>query len=169
MRAVVCRAFGPPESLVVEELPSPDPAAGEVVVSVKAAGVNFVDVLIIENRYQVRPTLPFTPGTEVAGIVKRAGGNVRHLAVGDRVFGFVGDGAYAEELKAPASRFLRIPRGMEFESAAAFLVAYGTSYHALQDRAALQRGETLLVLGASGGVGIAAIEIGNVARSWLSH
>jgi NADPH2:quinone reductase len=160
MRALRCNAFGPPESLVLEDLPSPRAGAGEVVVSVKAAGVNFVDVLIIQNKYQSKPDLPFSPGTELAGVVKEIGHGVTHLKPGDAVFGFTVHGAFAEELKAPASRFVHIPKGMDFVTAAAFLVAYGTSFHALHDRAGLKTGETLLVLGASGGVGLAAVEIG---------
>lgn len=160
MRAVRCKAFGPPESLCVEELPSPSPGPGEIVVSVKAAGVNFVDVLIVRNKYQLRPELPFSPGTELAGIVKEAASDVTHLLPGDAVFGFTVYGAFVEELKAPAARFLPIPRGMGFDVAAAILVAYGSAYHALRDRARLAAGETLLVLGASGGAGLAAIEIG---------
>jgi NADPH2:quinone reductase len=160
MKAVRCKAFGPPESLVFEEQDSPEAAAGEVVVSVRAAGVNFVDVLIIQNKYQLRPELPFSPGTELAGVVKQVGAGVTRLRPGDAVLGFTVHGAFSEEVKAPAARFLRIPEGMDFATAAAFLVAYGTAYHALVDRARLSAGETLLVLGASGGVGIAAIEIG---------
>jgi NADPH2:quinone reductase len=160
MRAVRCKAFGPPESLVLEDLASPRAGPGEVVVSVKAAGVNFVDVLIIQNKYQSKPELPFSPGTELAGVVKEVGDGVTRLKAGDAVFGFTVHGAFAEELKAPASRFVHLPQGMDFVTAAAFLVAYGTSFHALHDRAGLKPGETLLVLGASGGVGLAAVEIG---------
>jgi len=160
MKAVLCKQYGPPESLVLEELPSPQAGAGEVVVSVKAASLNFPDVLIIQNKYQFKPPLPFSPGSELAGIVKQAGPGVTAFKPGDRVMAFTTYGAFAEEVKVEAARLLPMPRGMEFDAAAAFLLAYGTSDHALSDRAALQPGETLLVLGAGGGVGLAAVEIG---------
>jgi NADPH2:quinone reductase len=160
MKAVVCKQYGPPESLVVEELPSPRPGRGEAVVSVRAASLNFPDVLIIQNKYQFKPPLPFSPGSELAGVVKELGEGVSGLRPGDRVMAFTTYGAFAEEVKVEAARLVPIPAGMEFASAAAFLLTYGTSDHALRDRAALQAGETLLVLGAAGGVGLAAIEIG---------
>jgi NADPH2:quinone reductase len=160
MKAVVCRQFGPPESLVVEELPSPRAGAGEVVVSVRAASLNFPDVLIIQNKYQFKPPLPFSPGSELSGIVKEVGEGVKGHKPGDRVIAFTTYGAFAEEVKVDAGRLVPMPAGMIFESAAAFLLTYGTSDHALRDRAQLREGETLLVLGAAGGVGLAAIEIG---------
>src|SRR3954451_16414532 len=160
MRAVLCKAYGPPESLLIEEVPSPEPGPGEAVISVKAASVNFPDVLIIENKYQVKPPLPFSPGSEVAGIVKAVGAGVTALKPGDRVMAITGYGAFAEEAKTDARRVLAIPPGMDFATAAAFGLTYATSEHALVDRGALKTGETLLVLGAAGGVGIAAIEIG---------
>src|SRR5207244_7368426 len=160
MRAVLCKAYGPPESLVVEDLPPLEPGPGEVVVSVKAASVNFPDVLIIQNKYQVKPPLPFSPGSEVAGVVKSAGAGVTHVKPGDRVMAIIGYGAFAEEIKAEAARVIPLPEGMDFDTAAAFGLTYATSDHALRDRGALVAGETLLVLGAAGGVGIAAIEIG---------
>jgi len=160
MRAVLCKAYGPPESLVVEDLPPLEPGPGEVVVSVKAASVNFPDVLIIQNKYQVKPPLPFSPGSEVAGVVKSAGAGVTHVKPGDRVMAIIGYGAFAEEIKAEAARVIPLPAGMDFDTAAAFGLTYATSDHALRDRGALVAGETLLVLGAAGGVGIAAIEIG---------
>src|SRR5437868_275327 len=160
MKAVVCKQYGPPESLTFEELPSPTAAAGEVVVSVKAASVNFPDFLIIQNKYQFKPPLPFSPGSELAGVVKEVGAGVSGWHSGDRVIAFTTYGAFAEEVKTDASRLLRLPEGMDFVTGAAFLLTYGTSDHALRDRAALQSGETLLVLGAAGGVGLAAIEIG---------
>ncbi|HYG54780.1 MAG TPA: NADPH:quinone oxidoreductase family protein [Burkholderiales bacterium] len=159
MKAVLCKAFGPPESLVVENLPSPRPGPGEVVVSVKAASVNFPDVLIIQNKYQFKPPLPFSPGSELAGVVKESGDGVRWRP-GDKVMAFTTYGAFAEEVKTEASRLLPLPEGMDFVTGAAFLLTYATSDHALSDRAALRAGETLLVLGAAGGVGLAAIEIG---------
>src|SRR5204862_7087961 len=160
MKAVLCKQYGPPESLVIEELPSPTAGPGEVVVSVKAASLNFPDVLIIQNKYQFKPPLPFTPGSEMSGLVKEVGADVKGFKPGDRVIAFTTYGAFAEEVKVDAGRLVPIPEGMDYNSAAAFLLTYGTSDHALRDRGALKAGETLLVLGAAGGVGIAAIEIG---------
>ena len=162
MKAVLCKQFGPPESLVVEDVESPLPAPGEVVVSVKAASVNFPDVLIIQNKYQLKPPLPFSPGSELAGTVKLVGDGVTAFKPGDRVLAVTGYGAFREEASVEASRLVCLPASMDFPTAAAFMLTYGTSDHALTDRGALQPGETLLVLGASGGVGIAAIEIGKV-------
>ncbi len=160
MKAILCKQFGPPETLVFEELPSPLPGPGEVVVSVKAASVNFPDVLIIQNKYQFKPPLPFSPGSELAGVVKEVGEGVQAFRPGDKVIAFTTYGAFAEEVKTDAARLLPLPEGMDFPSGAAFLLTYGTSDHALRDRGALEAGETLLVLGAAGGVGLAAVEIG---------
>jgi NADPH2:quinone reductase len=160
MKAVLCRQFGPPESLTIEDLPSPKPGPGEVVVSVKAASVNFPDVLIVQNKYQFKPPLPFSPGSELAGVVKEVGSGVSNVKPGDKVIAFTTYGAFAEEAKTEASRLIPLPEKMDFATGAAFLLTYATSDHALRDRAALRDGETLLVLGAAGGVGIAAIEIG---------
>src|SRR5919204_1479723 len=160
MKAVLCKQYGPPQSLVIEELPSPRPGAGEVVVSVKAASVNFPDVLIIQNKYQFKPPLPFSPGSELAGVVKEVGTGVSGWQAGDRVIAFTTYGAFAEEVKTEAARLLPLPAGMDFVHGAAFLLTYATSEHALRDRGALEAGESLLVLGAAGGVGLAAIEIG---------
>jgi NADPH2:quinone reductase len=160
MRAVLCKAYGPPESLVIEDVESPTPGPGEVVISVKASGVNFPDVLIIQNKYQVKPPLPFSPGSEVAGVIKAVGENVTHVAPGDEVFAFTVYGGFAQEVKTDAKRLLPIPAGMTFPTAAAFGLTYATSDHALRDRGELEAGETLLVLGAAGGVGLAAVEIG---------
>jgi NADPH2:quinone reductase len=162
VKAVLCKTFGPPESLVYEDVESPLAGPGEAVVSVKAASVNFPDVLIIENKYQLKPPLPFSPGSELAGIVKSVGDGVTHVKVGDRVMAITGYGAFAEEVKTEARRTLSIPAGMDFPTAAAFGLTYATSEHALVDRGALKAGETLLVLGAAGGVGLAAIEIGKI-------
>jgi NADPH:quinone reductase len=162
MRAILCKAFGPPESLVLEEIESPAPGPGEAVISVKAASVNFPDVLIIQNKYQVKPPLPFSPGSEVAGIVKAVGDGVTSFKPGDPVLAITTFGGFAEEVKTEARRLLPIPPGMTFADAAAFGLTYATSEHALFDRGALKHGETLLVLGAAGGVGIAAIEIGKL-------
>jgi len=161
MKAVLCKQYGPPESLTIEELPSPKAGPGEVVVTVKAASVNFPDVLIIQNKYQFKPPLPFSPGSELAGVVKEVGSGVSAWKPGDRVIAFTTYGAFAEEVKTEAARLLPLPAGMDFVSGAAFLLTYGTSDHALRDRGALKAGESLLVLGAAGGVGLAAIEIGS--------
>ena len=160
MKAVLCKQYGPPESLTFEELPSPRPGPGEAVVAVRAASVNFPDVLIIQNKYQFKPPLPFSPGSELSGVVKEVGPGVEAFRPGDRVIAFTTYGAFAEEVKTDVTRLLPMPEGMDFPSAAAFLLTYATSDHALRDRGALQPGETLLVLGAAGGVGLAAIEIG---------
>jgi len=160
MKAVLCKAYGPPESLVIEDMPPLEPGSGEVVVSVKAASVNFPDVLIIQNKYQLKPPLPFSPGSEVAGVVKAVGAGVAHVKPGDRVMAIIGYGAFAEEIRAEGARVIPLPAGMDFDTAAAFGLTYATSDHALRDRGSLASGETLLVLGAAGGVGIAAIEIG---------
>ncbi len=160
MKAVLCKHYGPPESLTFEELPAPRPGPGEAVVSVKAASVNFPDVLIIQNRYQFKPPLPFSPGSELSGVVKEVGDGVTGFKAGDQVIAFTTYGAFAEEVKTDASRLVPMPQGMDYPQAAAFLLTYATSDHALRDRGALRAGETLLVLGAAGGVGLAAIEIG---------
>ena len=160
MRAIRCKQYGPPESLVVETLPEPRPGPREVVIEVKAAAVNFPDVLVIENKYQFKPELPFTPGSEFAGVVREVGAAVSHLKPGDRVAAFTGQGAFAEAAVAPAAACMPLPPDVEFDIAAAFTLTYGTSHHALVDRGALQPGETMVVLGAAGGVGLAAVEIG---------
>ena len=160
MRAVLCKQWGPPESLVVEEIPAREPGPGEVRVRVRAAAVNFPDVLIIQKKYQMQPALPFTPGSEAAGEVISVGAGVTHVKPGDAVMAYTGIGCFAEETLAPAEKVLPMPPGMSFETAAAFTLTYGTSWHAIRDRAQLRAGETMLVLGAAGGVGISAIEIG---------
>jgi NADPH:quinone reductase len=160
MKAVLCKSYGPPESLVIEDVASPISGPGEVVISVRAAGVNFPDVLIIENKYQVKPPLPFSPGSEVAGVIKNVGDGVTMFKPGDQVMAITGYGGFAQEVKADARRVMKLPLSMDFTTAAAFGLAYATSDHALRDRGELKAGETLLVLGAAGGVGLAAIEIG---------
>ena len=160
MKAVLCKQWGPPESLVVEELPDVQPGPGEVAVDVHAAGVNFPDVLIIQNKYQFKPPLPFTPGSELSGVVRAVGQGVKRVKPGDRVIAYVGQGAFAEQARVPEQLVMPMPAGMSFEVAAAITLTYGTSWHAVVDRAQLQPGETMLVLGAAGGVGLAAIEIG---------
>ena len=162
MKAILCKQFGPPESLVLEDVPSPEPAEGEVVVTVKAASVNFPDVLIVQNKYQVKPPLPFSPGSEMAGVVKAVGEGVSNARPGDRVIAFSTYGAFAEECRVPAARLVPLPAGMDFVTGASFLLTYGTSHHALRNRVQTSPGETLLVLGAAGGVGIAAVEIGKI-------
>jgi NADPH2:quinone reductase len=161
MKAVLCKQFGPPEALVFQDLPSPRPGDAEVVISVKAASLNFPDVLIIQNKYQFKPPLPFSPGSELAGVVKEVGAGVKRFKPGDRVMAFTTYGAFAEEVKTEAARLVHLPDKMDFNTGAAFLLTYATTDHALRDRAALRAGETLLVLGAAGGVGLAAIEIGS--------
>lgn len=160
MKAVVCKAWGPPDSLVVETLADLVPAAGEVVVDVKAAGVNFPDVLTVQGKYQFKPVLPFTPGVELAGVIRAVGNGVVHCKPGDKVIAFTQQGAFAEQAVVPAASVMPMPPGMDFDTAAAITLTYGTSHHAVVDRAALKAGETMLVLGAAGGVGLAAIEIG---------
>lgn len=160
MRALLSTRPGGPETLELTELPDPAPGAGEVVVRVRAVGVNYPDVLIIEDRYQFRPERPFAPGGEIAGEVEAIGAGVSNLEPGDRVLAMPGWGGMVERLAVAADRCLKIPDAMPFEEAAAFVMTYGTSYYALKDRAGLKAGETLLVLGAAGGVGAAAVELG---------
>ncbi len=162
MRALLCKAHGLPETLVVEELPTPVPQPGQVAVRIEAAGVNFPDALIIQNKYQLKPPLPFIPGAEMAGVVTAVGPGVTRFKVGDAVVGVVSVGAFAEGIAVDANKLIALPKGTAMDVASAFILAYGTSHHALTDRAQLKAGETLLVLGASGGVGIAAVEIGKV-------
>ena len=162
MKAIRCKEFGPPSSLVLEEMPGLKPGANEVLVDVKACGINFPDTLIIQGLYQFKPELPFTPGSDIAGVVKEVGEGVGHLKVDDEVFGFVFSGGFAEEVLVPSNTCFLKSKKMNFPIAASFMVAYGTSYHALKDRAKLSDGETLLVLGASGGVGLAAVELGKL-------
>lgn len=159
MKALLSTRPGPPEELELTDIPEPVAGEGEVVIAVKAAGVNFPDSLIIEDKYQFKPERPFAPGGEVAGVVESVGPGVAHVQVGQRVIGSVGWGGFAEKVKAQASRVLPIPDEMPFDEASAFILTYGTSYYALKDRALLKPGETVLVLGAAGGVGVAAIEL----------
>lgn len=159
MKAVLCKDLGPPENLVLEEVASPEPEDNEIIIKVKACGVNFPDTLIIQGKYQFQPPLPFSPGGEVAGVVIKTGRAVDQLKVGDRVMAGTSWGGFAEEARSLASNAFVIPESMGFEQAAASLMTYGTSYHALVDRARIRESETLLVLGAAGGVGTAAIQI----------
>lgn len=160
MKAILSRHAGGPETLVLEEIEAPRAAPGQIVVAVAAVGANFPDSLIIADRYQEKPPRPFSPGGEIAGIVCEVGAGVEDFAVGDRVLAMIIWGGLRERVAVDAWRCARIPDAMPFDEAAAFLLTYGTSYHALVDRAKLAAGETLLVLGASGGVGLAAVEIG---------
>lgn len=162
MKAMRIHRHGPPESLTVDEVPSPEPGKGQVLVSVHASAVNFPDTLIIENKYQFKPELPFAPGGEVAGTIKSVGEGVNGFEVGDRVIAVCGWGGYAEEVLTTVDKLVRLPQGIDMEAAAALVITYGTSHYALQDRAAIQPGETLLVLGAAGGTGVSAIELGKL-------
>lgn len=163
MRAVLCRRFGEPEALAVEDVPSPVPGPRDVLVSVRAAGVNFPDVLTVQNRYQHKPELPYIPGQEFAGVVKAVGAQVTEYAPGDRVVGRHRWGAFAEEAIVSADgRIAKLPDGVDFRTAASFTTTYGTAYHALAKRGNLASGEALLVLGAAGGVGLAAVELGRL-------
>jgi NADPH2:quinone reductase len=160
MKALLSVKVGGPETLVMEDLPSPEPTPGNVVVSVKACAVNYPDVIIIEDKYQFKPPRPFSPGSEISGVVKAVGEGVSQFKVGDRVLGNIGSGGMREELLIEASRLTPVPDSMPYDEAAAFLMTYHTSYYGLKDRGRLKPGETLLVLGAAGGVGLAAVELG---------
>jgi len=162
VKAVLCKAFGPPESLVIEDLDDPQPGPGQIVLEVGACAINFPDVLIIQNLYQFKPELPFSPGGEVAGVVSATGAGVTDLRVGDRVLASTGWGGLAEKVTVPAGSAIPVPDGIDLIHASSFLYAYGTSHYALKDRGRLQPGEALLVLGAAGGVGLAAVELGSV-------
>ncbi|MAA67083.1 MAG: NADPH:quinone oxidoreductase [Alteromonadaceae bacterium] len=160
MRAILCKEYGPADTLVIEDIASPVAKGSGVKIRVKAAGLNFPDTLIIEGKYQIKPSMPFSPGGEMAGEVLEVGEKVTRFKKGDRVMGLTGFGAFSEEIVAAEANLLPIPDGMSDEEAAAFTMVYGTSYHALKQRANIQPGETLLVLGASGGVGLATVELG---------
>jgi NADPH2:quinone reductase len=160
MKAMLSRSAGGPETLSLEELPDPRPKAGEVVLAVKACGVNYPDLLIIEDRYQFKPPRPFAPGGEVAGVVEAVGPGVKQFKAGDRVIGSTIAGGMAEKLAVEAEQCIAMPPGMPFDEASALVLTYGTTIYALKDRGHLKRGETLLVLGAAGGVGVSALELG---------
>ncbi|HCV38751.1 NADPH:quinone oxidoreductase family protein [Pseudomonas vlassakiae] len=160
MKAVLCKTLGPARDLVLEDVASPVPKKNEILLDVQAAGVNFPDTLIIEGKYQFQPPLPFSPGGEAAGVIAAVGERAGAFKVGDRVMALTGWGAFAEQVAVPFYNVMPIPEHMDFATAAAFGMTYGTSMHALKQRGQLQPGETLLVLGASGGVGLAAVEIG---------
>lgn len=160
MKAVLSKVVGGPETLVVDEIDEPTAGPGQVLLSVKACGVNYPDVLMIQDMYQFKPPRPFSPGGEVSGVVKALGDGVTNVKIGDRVLASTGSGGMAEVVALDATRLTPIADAMPFDEAAAFMMTYGTSWYALKDRGRLQPGETLLVLGAAGGVGLAAVELG---------
>ncbi len=160
MKAALCTHYGPPEEMVVRDVPSPTAGKGQAVITVKACGVNFPDVLMIQDKYQFKPALPFSPGGEVAGFVKEVGEGVTAIKKGDKVIVSTGSGGFAEEVLADAARCVPMPDSLDFAVASSFFVTYGTSYHALHDRGHLKAGEWLVVLGAAGGVGLSAVELG---------
>jgi NADPH2:quinone reductase len=162
MKALLCTSFGPLEKLTIQEIPKPCPGPGQVLLDVKASSLNFPDALMVQGLYQVKPPLPFSPGTEMAGVVVETGSDVQGFKPGDRVIAIAGWGGFAEECAVDAGRLIPLPEGMDFDMGAAFLYTYETSLHGLRDRGRLKAGETLLVLGAAGGVGLAAVEIGKV-------
>jgi len=162
MKAIVCKSYGPPENLALEEIDDPVAAENEAVVQVYSASLNFPDGLQIQGKYQFQPPMPFTPGSEVGGIITSVGENIQNFAVGDRVMATPGIGGLAEQVAVKADGLRKIPHSMDFKTAAGFAMIYTTSYYALKQRAQLQPGETLLVLGASGGVGLAAVELGKL-------
>jgi len=162
MKAVLAKEFAPLDKLVLEEVPDRHPGPGQVVISVRACGLNFLDGLIVQGKYQTKPPLPFSPGAEVAGVIREVGSGVTGVTVGTRVLAIPGHGGFAEQLVTDATGVMSLPPGMDFATAACFPIAYGTSQHALIDRGNLKSGETLLVLGAAGGVGLTAVEIGKL-------
>lgn len=163
MQAWICNELSGPDALTWQSSPSPEPGPGEVRVAIKAASLNFPDLLIVQGKYQMKPALPFVPGAEFAGVVEAVGEGVKHLAVGTHVAGFGGLGGFATHVLSKAEVLMPLPKAFSFEDGAAFLCTYGTTYHGLMDRAALKAGETVLVLGAAGGVGTAAIQIAKAA------
>ena len=162
MKSLLCRTLTGIDDLEVEDGPDLQPAAGEIVVDVMAAGVNFPDVLLVQGKYQYKAQLPFAPGFELAGTVRAVAVGVTHLEAGDNVAAIVSHGAFAQQARVLADRAVKLPARVDFEAAAAMLFTYGTSIHALKDRGELKAGETLLVLGAAGGVGLAAVELGKL-------
>ena len=159
MKAILCEKLGMPEDLVYKDIPSLTPNENEIVVSVKACAVNFPDTLIIQGKYQFKPELPFSPGSDISGLVKEIGSNVKRFKVGDEIFGVVPHGGFAEEVISTTKNIFHKPKSMSYSIAASFLYAYGTSLHALQDRAELSSDDTIVILGAAGGVGLAAVDI----------
>jgi NADPH2:quinone reductase len=165
MKALLCTRHGTPDDLELAEIPDPVAASGEVVVRIKAAALNFFDTLIIANKYQTKPPLPFSPAAEFAGVVESLGPGATSVKIGDRVIGCLTHGAAREKIAVPAGKLIGIPDGLDFDRAAGLCVTYGTTFHALKDRARLRAGETLAVLGASGGAGLAAVELGNLMKA----
>ena len=159
MKALLCTQHGDPELLEVRELESPEPGPGQIRIDVQAAGVNFPDSLIIRNLYQFKPDLPFAPGGEIAGIISALGSDVQGFSLGDPVMALCGHGGFAQQVIVDAVKAVKVPPGVPMEMAASFTMVYATSYHGLVDRAQLRPGETVLVLGAAGGVGLSAVEI----------
>jgi NADPH:quinone reductase len=160
VKAILCQRFGSPDDLVLADVPDPVAGPGEVVAKVAAVGLNFFDTLIIAGKYQTKPPFPFSPGGEFAGVVESVGPGVREFAPGDRVMGYTNFNSARERTAVPASQIVKLPAALDFERAAALTITYGTAYYGLKHRAGLRPGETLLVLGASGGVGLAAVELG---------
>ncbi len=160
MQAILCTEYGPPSKLILKEIPTPSPEKDEVLIKVHACGVNFPDTLIIQGLYQFKPNLPFSPGADIAGVVEAVGDDIKHVKPGDEVIAMSIYGGFAEKAVVKGNICFPKPPKMPMTNAASFMIAYGTSYHALKDRARLQEGETLLVLGASGGVGLSAVELG---------
>ncbi|MBK9521115.1 MAG: NADPH:quinone oxidoreductase family protein [Rhodocyclaceae bacterium] len=162
MKALICEAFGPIDKLTIKDVPSPVPGPRQVVVEVKSASVNFPDALMVQGLYQIKPPVPFSPGAEVAGVIKAIGSEVKRIAVGDKVIAMLGHGGFAQECIAESQMVMPLPEGMDFDTGAALVLTYCTSLHGLKSCGALKAGETLVVLGAAGGVGVAAIEIGKI-------
>jgi NADPH2:quinone reductase len=160
MKAVLCKTLGGPSSLVLEEIPMPEPQPGEALIRVRAAALNFLDTLILRGKYQFKPELPFSPGSEIAGVVEKTGDGVTGLAPGDRVMAYARFNGCREYTVLPAKGLLKIPEGVSDEAASGLTITYGTGIHGLKDRGRLKAGQTLAVLGASGGAGLAAVEIG---------
>ncbi|GBL03221.1 NADPH:quinone oxidoreductase family protein [Glaciecola sp. KUL10] len=160
MQAILCKSFAPIDQLVFEEVPSPEIKKGHVLIEVSAAGVNFPDSLLVEGLYQMKPDLPFIPGSEVAGVIKEVGEGVAHLKIGQKVIGLCMLGGYAQEVLVPATHVLPIPDQIPLDEAAGLVTAHATAHHALKQRASIKKGETLLVTGAAGGTGLAAVQIG---------
>lgn len=165
MKALLCTRHGTPDDLELADVPDPIAAPGEAVVRIKAAALNFFDTLIIANKYQTKPPLPFSPAAEFAGTVESGGCDVSTVKIGDRVIGCLTHGAAREKIAAPASKLIKIPDALDFDRAAGLCITYGTTLHALKDRAKLRAGETLAVLGASGGAGLAAVELGKLMNA----
>lgn len=162
MKAILCQRLGTPDELVLADIPDPVPGPGEVVAKVEAVGLNFFDTLIIAGKYQTKPPFPFSPGGEFAGVVEMVGPGVDGFTPGDRIMGYTNFNALRERTSVAADKIVRIPRALDFDRAAALTITYGTAYYALMHRAQLRGGETLAVLGASGGVGLAAVELGRI-------